>query len=88
VLGGRGRPLGGEKVSEAQSLEPFLFQASQLDSVTALVVHLDQVRWPNVQERLEAPDPLLVEQLLLLLDPISSPVAVFSLVIGPEEEQV
>jgi len=88
VLGGRGRPLGGEKVAEAQGLEPFLFQASQLESVAALVVYLDQVRWPDVQERLEAPDPLLVEQLLLLLDPLSLPVAVVSLVIGPEEKEV
>jgi hypothetical protein len=88
VLGGRGRPLGGEKVAEAQGLEPFLFQASQLEPIAALVVHLDQVRWPDVQERLEALDPLLVEQFLLLLDPLSSPVAVVSLVIGPEEKEV
>jgi hypothetical protein len=88
VLEGRGRPLGGEKVAEAQGLEPFLFQASQLEPIAVLVVHLDQVRWPDVQERLEALDPLLVEQLLLLLDPLSSPVAVVSLVIGPEEKEV
>ena len=88
MLGGRGRPLGGEKVAEAQGLEPFLFQASQLESVAALVVYLDQVRWPNVQERLEALDPLQVEQLLLLLDPILPPVAVFLLVTNAEEKEV
>jgi hypothetical protein len=75
-------------VAEPQALESFLFQVSQPELEVALFVHLDQVRWPNIQERLEAPCPLLVEELLLLVDPNLLPDVVILLVIELEVKEV
>jgi hypothetical protein len=46
------------------------------------------VKWPDVQEHLEAPCPLLVKQLFLLLNPILLPIVVILLVIEPEVKEV
>jgi hypothetical protein len=54
----------------------------------ALVVHLNQVKWPNIQEHVKALCPLLVEDLLLLLDPTLPPAVVILLVIEPEVKEV
>ncbi len=69
-------------------MEAFLFQVCQPESEAAHVVHLDQVRWPDVLERLEALGPLLVEGLLLLVIPTLLQVVVVLLLIKPEVKEV
>jgi len=60
---------------------------SQPESGAALVVHPNQVKWPNIQEHVKALCPLLVED-LLLLDPTLPPAVVILLVIEPEVKEV
>jgi hypothetical protein len=76
------QPNYGEKVAQTHALEALFFQASQPVYGVALVVHLDQVKGPDVQKCLKACHPMVDNDLLLLVIPIVLPAVMGCLVMN------
>jgi hypothetical protein len=78
-------PGGGEEVFQAQALEAFFLQVSQPEPCESLLVHLNQVKWPNIKKPLEACHCQVDDLLGLLVVLVILPAVVGYLALSPRE---
>jgi len=82
------RPGHGEKVSHPQALQAFLFQVSQSVSSAPLRIHLDLVKWPDIEKPLEACCQYNDNLIIMLVIPVVLPAVEGYLVVHPWVEEV